>query len=421
MFDLIDAATKEFSIYERQCGIVSDEVAITPGERFDQSTRQWVGKSTLPTHIGLAKKALVFMVAGLTRRYKDAVAYFFTNKRDPACTGNETGDALAAILRTVITKTERAGLEVDSVTSDMGPDNMALWKSLGIGGSRFGPVVSSFPNPVRPDREVFVLPDSPHLFKSIKRAIEVNKTILLPQALVESENLPTNLVQYRHIEELCEFESGFELKVAYRLNEDNLHSSSGHFQKMNVSTSRAALSHRTGVGLQKLAAEKKDPSFLTTAWFVLLLNTFFQLVTSRHQGLALSKLDDTVYRKAIEIIEKVDFLFQHMQFGSDGQWKPCQEGMQVLCASIIGLQKYCLDTLKFTFLLLGHLTQDCLENLFSCIRLGQGRPKKSHTVNLSAQCAATACESAPPTTCPYSPPVPTSPTAAAPARSAAAA
>jgi len=301
------------------------------------------------------------------------VAYHFTNKRDPACEAGDTGKAMADIIITVITKLEHSGLEVDFITSDMGPDNLAWWLQLGIDASRFGQVTCSFPNPVRKGAVVYVLPDSPHLFKSVKRAAEVNKVIRIPQQLVQSEKLPTDLVEYRHIEELCEFESGFELKVAYRLNEENVHCSQ-HFSKMNVSTSRAVLCHRTGVGLKKLAQEKNDPSFITTAWFVLLLNTFFQLVTSRHQGLALSKSDATAYEKAIAVIKKVDLLFQHMLIGEQGVWKPCQKGMRILCASILGLQDYCLNTLKFTFLLLGHLSQDCLENLFSCIRLGQPLP-----------------------------------------------
>jgi len=82
-------------------------MAIQEGERFDPSTKRWVGKVTLPTHTGLARKALVFMVAGLTRRYKDAVAYYFTNKRDPACEAGDTGKAMADIITTGMKTTEK--------------------------------------------------------------------------------------------------------------------------------------------------------------------------------------------------------------------------------------------------------------------------------------------------------------------------
>jgi len=63
-----------------------------------------------------------------------------------------------------------------------------------------------------------------------------------------------------------------------------------------------------------------------------------------------------------------------MRVGEEGHWKPSRRGVLILVASILGLQKYYLEVGKYSFLLLGHLTQDCLENLFSCIRLRQALP-----------------------------------------------
>jgi len=63
-----------------------------------------------------------------------------------------------------------------------------------------------------------------------------------------------------------------------------------------------------------------------------------------------------------------------MLVGEKGSWKPSQRGVLILVESIKGLQKYYLEVRKYKFLLLGHLTQDCLENLFSCLRLKQAIP-----------------------------------------------
>jgi len=110
------------------------------------------------------------------------------------------------------------------------------------------------------------------------------------------------------------------------------------------------------------------------SWFVLLLHDFFELVTGRYRIIALSKSEPVAYEKAVKLLEKVSYVFRHMRVGDKGHWKPSQRGVLILVGSILEIQKYYLDVRKFDYLLLGHLTQDCLENLFSCIRLSQAVP-----------------------------------------------
>ena len=52
--------------------------------------------------------------------------------------------------------------------------------------------------------------------------------------------------------------------------------------------------------------------------------------------------------------------------GGKPDWKPVQTGVILSSASILGLAE---DLLQPTnFLLTSRFTQDCLENLFSCVR-----------------------------------------------------
>jgi hypothetical protein len=104
---------------------------------------------------------------------------------------------------------------------------------------------------------------------------------------------------------------------------------------MNVATSAAVICHRTSVGLELLADEMKEDSYRTTAWFLELLNTFFQLATARHQALGLSKRNMVAYEKAILLFKKVCHVFQNMKVGVSGEWKPCQRGMLVLIDSLL--------------------------------------------------------------------------------------
>ncbi|XP_026828913.1 uncharacterized protein LOC105279646 [Ooceraea biroi] len=75
----------------------------------------------------MAKKALVIALAGITTRWKYAVAYYLTNKTDfeaKLTDCNPTGNALKDIISKIIVKAENIGLKVAAVISDMGSDNV---------------------------------------------------------------------------------------------------------------------------------------------------------------------------------------------------------------------------------------------------------------------------------------------------------
>ncbi|KAK3920930.1 DNA transposase [Frankliniella fusca] len=279
IFDLLESILKEFPDVLRDCILVADEMAIAEGVRYCQSLKKFVGDSTFPTHSGRATKALLFVLAGVCKRWKVTVAVYFTNKKtDKVEKNNETGEAFKSIINQIIMKAESAGAKDKNLTT-------------------------SFENPASPGSVVRILPDFIHLFKSIKAMLENNMIVNLPQDIVEKENLPSAIVSNQHIEDLMEFEENFELKVAFRLKPWNVNCKK-HFSKMKVGTSRAVICHRTSVGLDLLAEEKSDPSHKTTAWFVELLNTFFELVSSRHKSMAFSHRNKVVYDKAVALVNK---------------------------------------------------------------------------------------------------------------------
>jgi len=70
---LMEVAVASFKDQEKDCHLTLDELAIEPGERLDFSTKQWVGAATLPSHIGIAEKGLVLLLAGVSRRWKQVV------------------------------------------------------------------------------------------------------------------------------------------------------------------------------------------------------------------------------------------------------------------------------------------------------------------------------------------------------------
>ena len=225
--------------------------------------------------------------------------------------------------------------------------------------------MTTFPNPACENSKIYCLPDPVHLMKAIKSMMESNATITL--------RLSSPILNYKNIEDLYEFEGGNELKVAFQLRDYNIRCNK-QFKKMNVGTAKSVLCHRTGVGLKMLSKENNDPSYETTGWFIIFLNTFFTLVLCRHMGLAISKFNEDVYNNAIGMISRMADIFHRMKVGKGGDYKPCQRGMRVLCASLLGLIELFPGERKYVFLILGRFTSDGIENLFSCIRLCQAIP-----------------------------------------------
>lgn len=118
-----------------------------------------IGKCTFPTHVGPAKKVLVIMCGGINRRWKVAMAYFFTGKKNPKIKdkANNRDTVLKDIILKITDKCEKIGLKVHSLTTDMGAENRAMWNACGVGCIREHDAVVSIQHPVRPeDRFYFV-------------------------------------------------------------------------------------------------------------------------------------------------------------------------------------------------------------------------------------------------------------------------
>ncbi|XP_077498707.1 uncharacterized protein LOC144109791 [Amblyomma americanum] len=117
--------------HEHHAFLMIDEIQITPGLAFDQTTGTVIGKPTVPLSDGslppytMATHALVFMLGGVTTRWKQTVAYHFS--------GNSFCSAsVKSIIFDIVRACEQIGIIVDGVVSDMGGSDQGLWKQFGI-------------------------------------------------------------------------------------------------------------------------------------------------------------------------------------------------------------------------------------------------------------------------------------------------
>ena len=283
VFTYLAIKVSAMSPQERECCMTLDEMSITAGVQYDNRNDNFLGGVTLPGHSGTDTHVLVFMLGGITTRWKQTIAYYYA--------GNSTdGRVFADIVIQIIRMCHEIGLNVTAVTSDMGSPNRAMWKKLGIVIGRGIAAKNSFPHPCNSENNVCILADVPHLIKNVRNHIVSGQDIVLPQHIVQRFQLPSATVSVAPLNRLVKFQEHRDLKPAPRLTSKHLDIS--HFDKMKVSQALHVFSHSVSSALRLMVAtENWEENVLTTAWFLEIMNKWFELMTSRHPGMAFSKFN----------------------------------------------------------------------------------------------------------------------------------
>ncbi|KAG0442804.1 hypothetical protein HPB47_015605 [Ixodes persulcatus] len=312
-----------------------------------------------------ATHALVFMIAGISSRWKQVICYHYT--------GNSfCGKEAASQVKVLIERCNSVGLQVVAVTSDMGSGNRAMWQHFDIYSGRYSRTTNKIPHPQQPGEQIVFLADVPHLINNLNGHLVRGQTIVLPADVVTANNLTCPTVSLDPIRQLVEFQKNLTFKLAPKLRPELL--DPNHFEKMKVSAALQVLSHSTATALRFLVENHGwSQDFLTTAWFFEQVNRWFDLMSSRHPVLAIRKQNLSSYRNAIEFLTKFQQLFRQLKIG-DGAYKPVQAGVVLSTKSVLDLQEMLIDKHSFSFVLTSRFTQDCLENLFSVVRQGNPIP-----------------------------------------------
>lgn len=143
---------------ERECYLSLDEMSLKMGLQYDRSARSLSGDGTLPGHSGSAPHALVFMLGGISTRWKQTVGYNFT--------GNSVnGTFLKPLVIEKIEKAKNIGLHVSTITTDMGSANQSVMSSLGMICSCYMKTVNKIHHLCEESQFLHMMYDVPHLVK----------------------------------------------------------------------------------------------------------------------------------------------------------------------------------------------------------------------------------------------------------------
>jgi hypothetical protein len=329
---------------------------ISPDVSVNVQSKSNVNESSLATHV------LVVMARGITIKWKQIVGFFFTGD-------SVAGEILWGLIKKIIQLMGQKKINVRAVVSDMGAANRGMWACAGIGADR-SHIANSIPHPFFKDERLCFLADIPHLLKNIRNCM-LGNTIMLPNDITATNSLQSNSVSIEPVKQLVKLQENSMLKLAPSLSA--IHVLPGTYEKMKVSIAAQLLSHTTASAIRFLVDHGSlDKNCLSTAWFLDLVNTWFDTCNSRCFKSALFDVSN----EKLQFLHSVIDIFTRLQFcGRRQGWKPIQTGVLISTKSILELHQTLVHKGNLKYLLTSRFTQDSLENLFSQVRgFGDSHP-----------------------------------------------
>lgn len=191
IFRQLKHRAEKMSEDEKLCILMFDEMAITPHFQYNRRTDTITGFATNDNKI--ADHALVFMLRGVIKNYKQPIAYSF-------CSGTTKTIELKNLIKTIIEEVHHCGFKVLATICDQGTTNISAINQL-IKETKENYLKKSKTHKLETfevnGEEIVPLFDPPHLIKGIRNN-------LLTKNLKCVINGSTKLAKWDHIVQLYE-------------------------------------------------------------------------------------------------------------------------------------------------------------------------------------------------------------------------
>jgi hypothetical protein len=367
VFASLEAKVQMMSVNDRLSALCIDEMAIKTALEYD-SRRDVVdgfedfGETRTEK---TASEALVFMVKGLCRKWKQPLCYFLS-------AGATTSDRMRDLVLEVISRLSAAGLTVKIVVCDQGANNRALFTKLGVSVDKPFIDVNG--------TKTYFMHDPPHLLKSIRNNFRKYNV-----------QFDGGIAKWDHVKAFFDRDSRQTVKLAPKLKQ--VHLTLNNFKTMNVRLAAQVMSHTVAAGLCLYASLPGDflpPEAAATAEFVEYIDKLFDScngvnfhdVKTQRRPVTDSSFHVPFWKDALKWLEKVKFLNARGTIY-------CVDGWRLSLSAILMLWEELSGKLKF--LSTRRLNQDCLESFFSSIRQKGGcrdNPSAAHFRSAMRQCVA---------------------------------
>ena len=330
---------------DKICTVAFDEMKIKPSLSYDARCDRVEGLQDLGALYSvsgkLADHVLVFMVRGLFSKWKQPVAYYLSNS-------TVSKNALAEILKSVITAITNVGLIPKVLVCDQGSNNRACLAGV-LGVTVDQPVLKML------GCHLYCFYDVPHLLKNVRNNLR----------LTGYRTAQGHLIQWQHIEQFHVQDSQLPIRLAPRLKQKHLKLPG--FSSMNVRLAAQVLSHSVSRGISFMVSQNLlAPSAQLTADFCDRFDSLFNLFNS-HRTKSQAKFNSGLTAANTEqwsMLTNMAAYIRNLQPASGSTTQPCLEGW----IQNINALKLLFAELQPSVLLTYRLNQDFVENFFSQIR-----------------------------------------------------
>lgn len=213
VYEKLRKTIANFSTEDKLCTVIFDEMSIMPQIHYESSKDVLKGFASNGTN-QIANHALVFMVKGIRRPYKQPVAYYFTNSMKKF--------ELKTILKEVIKNVQQTGLIVLATVCDQSMVNVGaieeLLKETKADYLREGKDRAHNFIEVN-NQKIIPLYDVPHLLKGLR-----NNLLTKNMTYVDYEDgNKTKIVKWEYLQQLYAADKSFgELRCLQKLTEEHI-------------------------------------------------------------------------------------------------------------------------------------------------------------------------------------------------------
>jgi hypothetical protein len=356
------------------CILMFDEVALSPGLQHNSRTDSiegFVDYGVSNRRLAFADHALTFMLKGIHKKWKQTVCFTF-------CEGTTSTDQLTSILKEVVRRVRKCGLQIVATISDQGATNQAAINRLIVETNKYFAEQgreNSIQGYLIDGIEIVHLFDFPHLMKCIRN-------MLLNKDLHFVQQGKRKVASWSHVMRLYQLDKS---RGAYsqfvKLTDE--HVIPEKIRKMKVKNCTQVFSHTVGTAMHVAARISSEltpesefyltPKAVDTADLLLFFDKLFDSVNGSAQlpppgknlRCVVTQKSEHIsfWQSCLPIISSMYFTGEH----SGVSKPPCLKNWVFSLRGLIYLTPK-LFSANLTKFAPRCFNQDPVENFFSCIR-----------------------------------------------------
>lgn len=345
VFDVLKQKVSSMEKRDTVCSITFDAISIKEGLYYNRSTDKMDGFEDLGQYGASGKRAryaMVFMVKGIAKKWKQIVGYFLYGT-------SIKPDVLKRMITDCISKLQDTGLIPKVIICDQDTCNRSVFSKFGI--------TPQSPNIIHNNEPVFFffMYDTPHLLKSVRNNLIRHDVVINGQS-----------VSWRYIEEFYAKDKQMSIRLAPKLTDKHIYCN--NYDKMKVNLASQVFSRSVAAGIHTHATLGSMPSTATfTANFIHKMDSLFDMFNSS-QTKHYRSSKTAISMNNINQIQDMQNWINLWEFTGTRNTIPCVEGWKLNVSALQCLWHDLNRNFEYEFLLTRRLNQDCLESLFSTVR-----------------------------------------------------